>query len=219
MLPESGNLEDPTNNRPISCLPTLYKLLTSILAEKINDHMITNKVLADEQNRCWKGAQGCKEMLVIDSVVAQQVRKKKQNISPGWLDYKKAFDSVTHSWLVKILEIYKVVKSLTELFSPCMHTWNTELCVGQKGTGFKTEELSIKRDIFQGDSLSPLCFCIALNTLSRMLRSSGYGYILKENLDLQISHQFYMDALKLYAKNPDQLTSMLEIVQGFSGTI
>jgi hypothetical protein len=96
------------------------------------------------------------KLLVIDSVVAQQVRKKKHNISLGWVDYKKAFDSVPHSWLVKIwlFEIYKVDKSLTELLSACMHTWRTELYVGKRGTGYKTGELSIKRGIFQGDSLT-----------------------------------------------------------------
>jgi hypothetical protein len=145
--------------------------------------------------------------------------QEKHNISLGWVDYKKAFDSVPHSWLVKILEIYKVDKSLIELLSACMHTRRTELYVGQRGTGYKTGELSIKRGIFQGDSLSPLWFCIALNPLSRMLRSSGYGYILKKNPDLRISHQFYMDDLKHYAKNPDHLTSMFEIVQGFNDKI
>jgi hypothetical protein len=60
MLPKTGNLEDPKYYRPISCLPTLYKLLTSILEETNYDHMITNKVIADEQKGCYKGSQGCK---------------------------------------------------------------------------------------------------------------------------------------------------------------
>uniref|UniRef100_H3AA25 Reverse transcriptase domain-containing protein n=1 Tax=Latimeria chalumnae TaxID=7897 RepID=H3AA25_LATCH len=77
----------------------------------------------------------------------------------------------------------------------------------------------IKRGIFQGDSLSPLWFCLALNQLSKMLRNSGYGYSLGRRPTVLVSHLFYMDDLKLYAKNSDQLQSMLELVSSFSKSI
>ena len=40
----------------------------------------------------------------------------------------------------------------------------------------KTRLRQIRRGIFQGDSLSPLLFCMALNPLSKELNRTGYGY-------------------------------------------
>ena len=40
----------------------------------------------------------------------------------------------------------------------------------------KTRLMWIKQGIFQGDSLSPLLFCMALNPVSVKLRKTGYGY-------------------------------------------
>ena len=67
----------------------------------------------------------------------------------------------------------------------------------------KTRLMQIRRRIFQGDSLSPLLFCMALNPLSKELNRTGYGYRMTtghgETAKRQpISHLLYMDDLKLY---------------------
>jgi hypothetical protein len=100
MLPKSGPASDPKNYRPITCLPTLYKILTSVISSKLYAHLAENKILAPEQVECRKGSRGCKELLIVDSVLSQQAKKEQRDISVGWVDYKKAFDSVPHSWLL-----------------------------------------------------------------------------------------------------------------------
>ena len=37
-----------------------------------------------------------------------QEEEEKQNLSTAWVDYKKAFDSVSHSWILKCLQMYKI---------------------------------------------------------------------------------------------------------------
>uniref|UniRef100_H3B0R3 Reverse transcriptase domain-containing protein n=1 Tax=Latimeria chalumnae TaxID=7897 RepID=H3B0R3_LATCH len=98
-------------------------------------------------------------------------------------------------------------------------TWRTRLHVNVGGQRSQTQSVLIERGIFQGDSLSPLWFCLALNPLSKMLRNSGYGYSLGRRPTVLVSHLFYMDDLKFYAKNSDQLQSMLELVSSFSKSI
>ena len=73
---------------------------------------------------------------------------------------------------------------------------------------------------FQGDSLSPLLFCMALNRLSKELSRTGYGYRMTtghgETAKRQlISHLLYMDDLKLYGRNSDQLDGLLHMVRTF----
>ena len=88
----------------------------------------------------------------------------------------------------------------------------------------KARLMHIMRGIFQGDLLSPLLFCMALNPLSKKLNRTGYGYRMTtghgETAKRQlISHLLYMDDLKLYGRNSDQLDGLLHTVLTFSNDI
>lgn len=78
--------------------------------------------------------------------------------------------------------------------------------------------INIKQGIFQGDSLSPLLFCMALFPLSKELKEAKTGYIMKKNQD-PINHLFYVDDLKLFANNDKNLEKLLDIVKTFSDDI
>ena len=45
----------PSNYRPITCLPVMWKLLTGVIAEAIYQHLDDNEVLPWEQTGCTKG--------------------------------------------------------------------------------------------------------------------------------------------------------------------
>jgi len=80
----------------------------------------------------------------------------------------------------------------------------------------KTRPIHVRRGIFQGDSLSPLLFCLCLAPLSTMLNNTGHGY---EVQGKKISHLFYMDDLKTFAKNDNQQEGLLQTVKVFSDDI
>ncbi|XP_008475797.1 uncharacterized protein LOC103512788, partial [Diaphorina citri] len=81
MIPKNKNTHDPGNFRPITCLPTMYKLLSSIIKTKIYQHVRENHILAEEQNGIRKKARGSKELLVLDSIVTKHAKLKKRNLS------------------------------------------------------------------------------------------------------------------------------------------
>lgn len=216
MLPKKEGDLHPGDFRPITCLQVLYKAMTAILARKINHHLNNQKVMAWEQKGCRVGGQGCKESLIIDSVIMDHAKTRCRNMSVSWVDYRKAFDSVPHSWLIRVLEIYRVDEVIIRLLTHLMSRWRTQLIL-QTSETVKTRYLNIKRGIFQGDSFSPTWFCLALNPLSQLLNTTPYGYMLRR--PLRITHQFYVDDLKLYAAGARQLASLLEIVSEFSGDI
>lgn len=45
LLPKSSNTSDPSQYRPITCLPTLYKLLSGILCTKIYNHLSEHNIM------------------------------------------------------------------------------------------------------------------------------------------------------------------------------
>jgi hypothetical protein len=216
LLFKSGDPKEAKNYRPITCLPTVYKFFTAILAKKIQLHLDDNQVIAAEQNGCRKGAMGCKELLVVDAAVSSVAKKCKKSLSMCWIDYKKAFDSVPHSWLLKVLEVYKINPKVINVLRGCMSSWRTQLSVGKGAKAIRSEEIFIKRGIFQGDGLSPLWFILAMNPVSDLLKDLKIGFKLS---NLLVSHQLYMDDLKMYASNENELKLMKAVVKEFSDDI
>ena len=66
LLPKTEETKNPKNYRPITCLPTMYKILTSILTERTYAFLEENELLPTEQTGCKRGSYGCKDQLLIN---------------------------------------------------------------------------------------------------------------------------------------------------------
>ena len=97
-----------------------------------------------------------------------------------------------------------------------MRTWKSMLVLNHPGGSLTSRPINIKSGIFQGDSLSPLLFCMALAPLSPLLQESGCGYEIQGQ---KINHRFFMDDLKTYSKDDNQQTGLLTVVKKFSDDI
>ena len=78
--------------------------------------------------------------------------------------------------------------------------------------------MKISRGIFQDDSLSPLLFVLVVILTTLVLRQTKASYELKKG-GKKINHLVFMDDLKLFAKNEDQVDSLVNIVRNFSEDI
>jgi hypothetical protein len=45
----------------------------------------------------------------------------------AWIDYKKAFDSLPHTWVVTALELYCVCPTVRQFVEVLMKGWKTEI--------------------------------------------------------------------------------------------
>ena len=103
-------------------------------------------------------------------------KMEKKNLHMAWIDYKKAFDSVPHSWIIKTMKLYKICPEITTFIEDSMKSWKTDLQLKYEKGEINIPSVNIKRGIFQGDSLSPLLFILALDPLSRLLNNMNTGY-------------------------------------------
>ena len=95
-------------------------------------------------------------------------------------------------------------------------TGEVELCVLCGEDAVRTE-LQFRRGPFQGDSLSPLLFCLSIAPISHALRKSK-GFSMPY-LGSPVTHLFFMDDLKVYAKNAKQLGAKLQVVDRVSRAV
>ena len=192
----------------------MWKLLTGIVADKIYDHLMDNKAYPEEQKGCKRRSRGTKDQLLIDKTILRQARAKQRNLAMSWIDYKKAYDMVPHSWIREMLGMLKVAGNVQRLLAGSMHDWKTVLTSNNKVLG----EVDIKCGIFQGDSLSPYLFIIAMIPLSILLRREKMGYALGSDGKL-VNHLLFMDDLKLYGKTESELEDLIGVVSKFSKDI
>ena len=97
-----------------------------------------------------------------------------------------------------------------------MTNWKTELTSGGETLG----TVKIERGIFQGDSLSPLLFVMIMIPLSMILEKmcTKCGYAMQKRGKV-INHLLFMDDLKLYSKDRNQLDSLVNTVRVYSEDI
>ena len=65
---------------------------------------------------------------------------------------------VPHSWMLKTLELVGIATNIIELLRRSIQSWSMVLFSGKNKLG----KINIRQGIFQGDSLSPLSFVVAL---------------------------------------------------------
>jgi hypothetical protein len=208
-----GQRPNPSEYRPITCLPTMWKVFSGILASKIMKQVNCNNILYQEQKGARPGARGTKDQLAIDRTITKDCKKRHTNLSMVWIDYRKAFDSVPHSWILKCLKLYRINDKIQAIIRHSMSLCKTTLTCYNKDVC----NIRIRRGIFQGDALYPLLFCIAINPLSHILRKEGKEYALKNGG--KINHLLYMDDLKLYSKKEDGINGLIRTVKIFSDDI
>lgn len=93
--------------------------------------------------------------------------------------------------------------------------WKTTLHLNIANGSLTSRSVSITRGIIQGGSLSPLLFCLALLPPPRpstLLNESSHGYEINGQ---KVTHLFYTNDLKTYARDDKHQTCLLKIFKIF----
>ena len=163
-----------------------------------NYYSLTSRGLfLEEQKGLHKGSRGTTELIYIDQHILNESKTRRKNLAMFWIDYKKAYDMVPHSWIINCLKISDEVINFIE---KSMKTWRVELIA------------KIQRGIFQRDVLSPLLFIIAMKPLKHILRKCTTGYKLGKSQE-KINRLMFMDDIKLFAKTENELETLIHVVR------
>lgn len=155
-VPKSGGLAKPDNYRGIS--------LTCVIAKMIRDAIDPH--LRDDQNGFRKGTTAIGQILVLGRIIEEV----KNNLTAMlcFIDFKKAFDSLDRSIMLKILKAYGVPPNLLRAIKAMYK--GTRAKVTPDGI---SEEFDILAGVQQGDTLDPFLFVVALALDPRLKPSTG----------------------------------------------
>ena len=185
------------------------------------NHLNQNNIIPEEQKGGIADCYGCIDQLIINSMVLDDCKKRNKHLSIAWIDYKKAFDSIPHTWLIKSLQMHGFDEVTTNFFKTSITKWRTKLHLSSKESELFSDEIKINSGIFQGDCTSGIHFIICMLPLTFLLNRSNLGYYVGKgkHSEKKINHLIFMDDLKLYASNDNQLETLINITKIFSDDI
>jgi hypothetical protein len=96
---------------------------------------------------------------------------RRKDLSVAWIDYKKAYDRVPHAWIEQVLYTINAPPQLPLCISNMFPLCKSSFELG-RGCGAVKVDLEFQRGLFQGDSLSPLLYCLCITSLSAALRGT-----------------------------------------------
>ena len=97
---DPNNGTGPNNYRPITCLPMMWKIFAAQIIEEIYYSLISCGLSPNEQKGCCKGSRRTAELLYIDQHIVNESKTRQKNLAMAWIDSKRAYDMVPHSWII-----------------------------------------------------------------------------------------------------------------------
>ena len=210
LIPKAGCQGRPEQYRPIICLNSAYKLLNTVMTEVLYEHIMA---YSDLPQAIHRGHHGCLDALMVDSMVTKEVKVCRRDLSVAWIDYQKAYDRVPHKWISWMLSFMKAPLSIHYILANLREKWSSVFCVGTRKDAVRTE-LVFRQGLFQGDSFSPLLFCLTIAPISQALRECNGIRVLY--LGSPVMQLFFMDDLKVYAESSNAVSHTVGMEFGTS---
>jgi hypothetical protein len=160
-LYKTGNPFLKDNYRGITITSCLGKLFNSIINDRIDKYICNNKIIPEVQIAYKDKSRTSDHMFVLKTLIDKTLKKDKKQLFACFVDFKKAFDYVSHDALMyKLASVGiggKVHTLIKDLYS------KSKLCVkvGNHVSDYFPSNIGVR----QGDNLSPNLFKLFIHDL------------------------------------------------------
>ena len=153
------------NWRPITLLECSYKLLSGVLAARLNK--VINK-LVDPVQKGFVPNRNIAENVRTFFDVLDYANRKKVGGTAIVLDYEKAFDTLSHEYFKEVLSFFGFGPNIRKWIQICLSNFKAHTSHANNISA----EFVVGRGARQGDPLSPPIFALAIEIFSIKIRSS-----------------------------------------------
>jgi len=182
----------------------VLRLFSSILRKRLASACPINV-----RQKGFTDSPGCSENLLLVEGALATSKREGLPLAMVFIDLAKAFDSVSHKHLKRVLVLRRTDPAFIALICNAYDGCSTRV----RTRGGWSDKIAIKVGVKQGDPLSPLLFNLAIDPLLWMLESEGVGF--GEGCG-KVTVLAYTDDLVLLSDSWRGMSRNLAILEAFS---
>ena len=164
---KKGNKKLASNYRPVSLTSITCKMMENIMYSFIIDYIYANNYFSNFQHGFMKGRSIISHLLEIMDHLTESFDLDTQ-IDCIYLDFKKAFDSVSHELLIHKLKSYNISDSMITWLSSFLNNRKQSLRIN----GSTSSWTSVTSGVPQGSILGSLMFLLFVNDIPQITSSN-----------------------------------------------
>ena len=155
---------------------------------------------------CWM-----KRHIVVLTTILRNRKQQGLSTFSAFIDFSKAFDSVSHTALWHKLLAYGIHGNMLNTIK-CLYS-NLQSCVRVNGRLTFTDWFSQSAGVRQGENLAPTLFALFINDLAAEINNLGRGVDIDNRC---VSIILYVDDIVFIAETEEHLPQMLDTLHGWT---
>jgi hypothetical protein len=212
-IPKKGNLSLCDNYRGIALMSIVAKIFNKLLLFRLREALDSR--LRVSQNGFRQNRSTIQHILVLRRLLENMEKATEETLFVLFIDFKKAFDSITWPSISAVLKAYSVPDILVTAIMSLYYGANAKVCTSD---GI-SDPFDLSIGVLQGDTLAPYLFILVMDFIMRQAipDNSNYGFeYTKRNGSRQpsqkIAELLFADDIALISGNIVEMQIMLDNV-------
>ena len=206
VIHKKGDVEDVSNYRPICSLPSMYKLFSTKMFGRL--YPMLDQHQAEDQAGFRKTYQTT-DHLATYRLIEQKCHEWGIKMWTATVDFKKAFDSISHKSIWEALKSCNVNYGYIRLLRKIYRDQKASVQTDEESNIF-----DIQKGSKQGDPLSSLLFNTVLqyslkDEIQRWQKKKGMGIYLSDQDQDCLTNLRFADDVMLFATSKRQIQAMM----------
>ena len=211
-VPKKGDLTNRQNYRGINLIPIALKIYNKMLLNRLKPHL--ESILRANQNGFREGRSTVGHILALRRII-EEVKINNLPAIINFIDFRKAFDSISREKLFQILASYGIPATIIRAIKAAyIHTTAQVITEDGNSNCFK-----IEAGVLQGDTLAPNLFIIMIDYIMRTStnESNHLGLTISERQSrrypaIKLTDTDFADDIALFSDSIEEAQSLLTLV-------